>query len=165
MFFETTVLIRNSESLKSFGGLVAKSRPTLVTPWTVFQAPLSIRILHMQEHWSGFAHFPFKGIFPIQELSLGHLHCSTILYQLEPTRWAGTISWRRARAQPSTQSHCMECLMAVVYIQLSSNSTLVEPILTTLLYSAGIKSVQNNQWEGRYAYLGPQDEKEQIMVW
>ena len=39
-------------SLKSFGGLVANSCPTLVTPWTVAcQAPLSMGF-STQEHWS-----------------------------------------------------------------------------------------------------------------
>ena len=44
-------------------GLVAKSCPTLVTPWTVaHQAPLSMGFLR-QEYWSGLP-FPSPGDFP-----------------------------------------------------------------------------------------------------
>ena len=57
-------------SLKSFGGLVAKSRPTLVTPWTVAcQAPLSMGF-SMQEHWSGLP-FPSPGDLPNPGIELG----------------------------------------------------------------------------------------------
>ena len=51
------------------GGLVAKSCPTLVTPWTVAQqAPLSIGFSR-QEYWSGLpfpplGHLPDPGIKP-----------------------------------------------------------------------------------------------------
>ena len=42
------------------GGLVAKSCPTLVTPWTVAcQDPLSMEFFR-QEYWSGLP-FPFPG--------------------------------------------------------------------------------------------------------
>ena len=42
------------------GGLVAKSRPTLVTPWIVaHQAPLSMGFFR-QEYWSGLP-FPSPG--------------------------------------------------------------------------------------------------------
>ena len=42
------------------GGLVTKSCPTLVTPWTVaYQAPLSMGF-SMQEYWSGLP-FPSSG--------------------------------------------------------------------------------------------------------
>ena len=45
------------------GGLVAKSGPTLGTPWTVaFQVPLSIRFSR-QEYWSGLP-FPSPGDLP-----------------------------------------------------------------------------------------------------
>ena len=45
------------------GGLVAKSCPTLVTPWTVAcQVPLSMGFSR-QEYWSGFP-FPFPGDHP-----------------------------------------------------------------------------------------------------
>ena len=46
--------------LTPYGGLVAKSCPTLVSPWTVArQAPLSIGF-SMQEYWSGLP-FPSPG--------------------------------------------------------------------------------------------------------
>ena len=45
------------------GGLVTKSRPTLVTSWTVvFQVPLSME-LYQQEYWSGLP-FPSPGDLP-----------------------------------------------------------------------------------------------------
>ena len=45
------------------GGLVAKSCPTLVTPWTVaHQAPLSMGFSR-QEYWSGWP-FPSPGNLP-----------------------------------------------------------------------------------------------------
>ena len=45
------------------GGLVAKSCPTLATPWTVAcQAPLSMRFSR-QEYWSGLP-FPSPGGLP-----------------------------------------------------------------------------------------------------
>ena len=45
------------------GGIVAKSRLTLATPWSVaLQAPLSIGFSR-QEYWSGLP-FPFPGDFP-----------------------------------------------------------------------------------------------------
>ena len=63
------------------GGLVTKSCPTLVTPWTVArQAPLSLQFSR-QEYWSGW-HTLLQGIFPTQESHSGLLHCRQILYQL-----------------------------------------------------------------------------------
>ena len=63
------------------GGLVAKSYPTLATPWTVaHQAPLSMGFSR-QGHWSGLP-FPSQGVFPNQESNPGLLHCRQILYQL-----------------------------------------------------------------------------------
>ena len=48
------------------GGLVAKSCPTLATPWTVaLQAPLSMGFLR-QEYWSGLP-FSFPGYLPDPE--------------------------------------------------------------------------------------------------
>ena len=45
------------------GGLVTKSGPTLVTPWTVArQAPLSVGFSR-QEYWSGLP-FPYPGDLP-----------------------------------------------------------------------------------------------------
>ena len=47
---------------KSFGDLVTKPRPALVTPWTVaLQAPLSMRFSR-QEYWSG-CHFLLQVIW------------------------------------------------------------------------------------------------------
>ena len=64
------------------GGLVAKSCPTLATPWTVArQAPLFMGFSHGQEYWSGLP-FPSPGIFPTQGLNPGLLHCRQILYRL-----------------------------------------------------------------------------------
>ena len=49
--------------LRWFGGLVTKSCPTLVTPWTVaHQAPLSMGF-SKQEYWSGLP-FPSPGDLP-----------------------------------------------------------------------------------------------------
>ena len=61
--------------------LVAKSCPTLSTPWTVaHQAPLSMEFSR-HEYWSGLP-FPSPGIFPTQESNPGLLHCRQILYWL-----------------------------------------------------------------------------------
>ena len=47
------ILLANLRTLYGGGGLVLKSRPTLVTLWTVaFQAPLSMGFSR-QEYWSG----------------------------------------------------------------------------------------------------------------
>ena len=63
------------------GGLVAKSCPTLVTPWTVArQAPLSLEFSR-QEYWSGLP-FPSPGDLLTQVLNPGLLHCRQILYHL-----------------------------------------------------------------------------------
>ena len=52
------------------GGLVAKSCPTLVTPWTVaHQAPLSMRFSR-REYWSGWP-FPSPGDLPNPGIELG----------------------------------------------------------------------------------------------
>ena len=63
------------------GGLVAKSCPTLVTPWTVAcQVPLSMG-LSRQEYWSGLP-FPSPGDLPDPGINPSLLHCRQILYQL-----------------------------------------------------------------------------------
>ena len=66
-----------------YGGLVAKSCPTLATPWTIAcQSPLSMGFSR-QLHSTGVGcHFLLQGIFPSQESSLGLLHCRQILYWL-----------------------------------------------------------------------------------
>ena len=54
------------------GGLVTKSCPTLVTPWTVAcQAPLSVGFAR-QEYWS--CHFLLQEIFLTQGSNYGVLH-------------------------------------------------------------------------------------------
>ena len=54
-------------TLQFGGGLVAKSCPTLATPWTVAcQAPLSMGFSR-QEYWSGLS-FPSPGDLPDPEL-------------------------------------------------------------------------------------------------
>ena len=63
------------------GGLVAKSCPTLVTPWTVaLQASLSMGFSR-QEYWNGLP-FPSPGDLPTQESNPGLLHYRQILYRL-----------------------------------------------------------------------------------
>ena len=63
------------------GGLVAKSCPTLATPWTVaYQAPLSMGFSR-QEYWSGLP-FPSPGDLPDQESNPGLLHGRQVLYHL-----------------------------------------------------------------------------------
>ena len=53
------------------GGLVAKSCPTLATPWTVArQAPLSMRFSR-QEYWSGLP-FPSPGDLPDPGIKPGY---------------------------------------------------------------------------------------------
>ena len=63
------------------GGLVAKSHPTLGTPWTVAcPAPLSID--SPSKNTGVGYHFLLQRIFPIQRSNLGPLRCKWILYQL-----------------------------------------------------------------------------------
>ena len=60
------------------GGLVAKSCPTHVTPWTVVcQAPLCVRF---SKNTGVGCHFLFQGIFPTQGSNPVLLHCKQILY-------------------------------------------------------------------------------------
>ena len=75
-----SVLAVNIQDI-SGGGLVAKSCPTLVTPWTVAcQAPLSMGFFR-QEYWSGLP-FPSSGDLPTQESNSALLYCRDILYRL-----------------------------------------------------------------------------------
>ena len=62
------------------GGLVDKFCPSLVTPWTVCQDPLSMGF-SKQEYWSGLL-FPSPRDLPNPGLNPGLLHCRQILYQL-----------------------------------------------------------------------------------
>ena len=58
------VKIESYNSLGSGGGLVAKSCPTLATPWIVAcQAPLSM-VFSRQEYWSGLP-YPSPGDPPV----------------------------------------------------------------------------------------------------
>ena len=67
------------EKIKDGSGLVAKSCPTILTPWTVAcQTPCP---------WDSpgkdtgvGCHFLLQGIFPTQELNPGLLHCRQILH-------------------------------------------------------------------------------------
>ena len=62
-------------------GLVAKSCPTLATPWTVAcQAPLSMGF-STQEYWNGLP-FPSPGDLHDPGSKLGLLHCRQILFCL-----------------------------------------------------------------------------------
>ena len=62
-------------------GLVAKSCPTLETPWNIAcQSPLSMEFSR-QEYWSGLP-FLLQGIFLTQGSNPGLLRCRQILYQL-----------------------------------------------------------------------------------
>ena len=67
---ENVVCVSNSVMSDSF-----------VTPWTLAcQAPLSMEFSR-QEDWHG-QPFLLQGIFPIQGLNPGLLHCRQILYHL-----------------------------------------------------------------------------------
>ena len=73
MYINSTLLIHPSPSPFPFGnhggGLVTKSCPTLVTPWTVAcQAPLSMGFSR-QEYWSGLP-FPSPGDLPDPGISI-----------------------------------------------------------------------------------------------
>ena len=64
-----------------YGDLVAKSCPTLATPWTAaHQAPLSMGF-PQQEHWTGLP-FPPPGDLSAQDSNPGLLHRRWILYWL-----------------------------------------------------------------------------------
>ena len=68
------ILIRRSKGVchhrDSGGGLVAKSCPTLVTPWTIAcQAPLPMGFSR-QEYWSGLP-FPSPGDLPNPGIEAG----------------------------------------------------------------------------------------------
>ena len=65
------VKIESYNSLGSGGGLVAKSCPTLATPWIVAcQAPLSM-VFSRQEYWSGLP-YPSPGDLPDPGIKLGY---------------------------------------------------------------------------------------------
>ena len=65
------------------GGLVAKSRPTLVTPWTVWSPPgFSVHGNFSSKNTGVGSHFLLRGIFLTQGWNQGLLHCRRILYWL-----------------------------------------------------------------------------------
>ena len=65
----------------SLARLVAQPCPTLCDPiGFVPHVPLSMGF-SKQKHWSGLP-FPSQGIFPIQGLNSGLLHCKQILHRL-----------------------------------------------------------------------------------
>ena len=71
-----------------FGGSVAKSCLTLVTPWTVaFQAPLSMRF-SSQEYWNGVP-FPSPGDLPGPEIKPRSLALPAVgnIVKSHMTRW------------------------------------------------------------------------------
>ena len=68
-----TIQLWRPVRLEAFGGLITKSRPTLVTPWAV--------AVHGKNTRVG-SHFLLQGIFPTQGLNPGLLHCRLILYGL-----------------------------------------------------------------------------------
>ena len=96
------------------GGLVAKSYPTLGTPWTVaHQAPLSMGFSR-QEYWSGLP-FSSAGDLLVQESNPGLRHCWQILRQLSyegssvPTReaqWGYVCKYRFSITFSSVQFSC-----------------------------------------------------------
>ena len=64
----------------SYGGLIARSCPTLATPWIVVRhAPLSMGFLR-HEYWRVGCHFLLQGIVLTQESNPGLLHCRWSLY-------------------------------------------------------------------------------------
>ena len=63
-------LATDLSSLGDGGGLVAKSCPTLATPWTiVLQVPLNVGFSRQE-----YCHFLLQGIFPTQGSKLHLLH-------------------------------------------------------------------------------------------
>ena len=63
------------------GGLVAKTCPTLITPWTLACQALCPWDSPGKNTGVG-CHFLLQGIFLTQEWNPGLLHCRQILYQL-----------------------------------------------------------------------------------
>ena len=61
------------------GGFVAKSCPTLATPWTIALQVLCPWDSPGKNTGVG-CHFLLQGIFPTQGLNPGLLHCRQILY-------------------------------------------------------------------------------------
>ena len=85
---------RPSAAKNGGGGLVAKSCPTLSTPWTAAcQAPLSMGFTRQKNTGVG-CHFLLQGNYPTQESNRSLLHCRQILYQLSykgSPKWINTL--------------------------------------------------------------------------
>ena len=77
------------------GGLVAKSCPTLVTPWTVArQAPLSMGFSR-QEYWNGLL-FPHPGDLSdpgIEAMSLISPALADTFFTTSPCRWCHPVDF------------------------------------------------------------------------
>ena len=92
--------------------LVAKSCPTLVTPWTVAcQAPLSMGF--PRKNTGVVCHFLLQRIFPTQELNPGLLQCKQILYQLNyegsPPKNPFSFPWR-------WKDSLWECMVSIILL-------------------------------------------------
>ena len=89
----------------SGGGLVTKSCPTLVTPWTVaLQAPLSMRFSR-QEYWTGFP-FPTPEDLPDSGTETASLESPAFFYHC--------ASWEaHSRLTDTSQSPGSEPLNAI----------------------------------------------------
>ena len=61
------------------GGLVTKSCPTLLTPWTVARQT-SLSMDSPEKNIGVGCHFLLQGVFSTQDSNLGLLHCRQILY-------------------------------------------------------------------------------------
>ena len=96
--------------------LVAKSCPTLVTPWTVArQVPLSMGFSR-QEYWSGLP-FPSPGDLPHPGIDQGFLHYRQILYQMS---YEGSSILQSSKFNNTI---CIEwdCIPSLSYISLNPN--------------------------------------------
>ena len=79
MLYEVLYFFKKLLSIHGDGDVVAKSCPSLATPWTVaHQAPLSMGF-SKQEYWSGLP-FPSPGDLPDSGINPGLLHGRQILY-------------------------------------------------------------------------------------
>ena len=96
-----TMLIPILHLVSTWFGLVTKSCPTLVTPWTIArQAPLSMD--SPGKNTGVGCHFLLQGIFLTQESNLGLLHCRQIL--------SGLSAYSSLKTQ--LQHHCSEKLFS-----------------------------------------------------
>ena len=81
------------------GGLVTKSCPTLVTPWTVCSLPgFSVHGISQAKILEWVALSFSGGMFQTQELNPGLLHCRWILYQLNQQGSSQKAAWSHLTA-------------------------------------------------------------------